>query len=125
MAAINIKNLPTGAGDDIKFDASYAVGDTKNVFSTSAATPNFLMLGGTQGQLGPNNTIGFGAPTDAIYCYRRRWRLAPADHVLRCPWCVQPQLGSLLVVELVRRRGLVRYQGNSTDLANGVISATS
>ena len=35
MAALQIKNIPTGAGDDIKFDASYAKGDTKNVISTS------------------------------------------------------------------------------------------
>jgi hypothetical protein len=67
MAAINIKNLPTGAGDDIKFDASWAKGDTKNVISTSATSPNFLMLGGTSGQLGPANSIGFGATTDAVY----------------------------------------------------------
>jgi hypothetical protein len=67
MAAINIKNIPTGAGDDIKFDASYAKGDTKNVISTSAASPNFLMLGGTAGQFGPNNSVGFGATTDAVY----------------------------------------------------------
>ena len=67
MAALQIKNLPTGAGDDIKFDASYAVGDTKNVISTSAASPNFLMLGGTSTQFGPAQTIGFGATTDAVY----------------------------------------------------------
>jgi hypothetical protein len=67
MAALQIKNLPTGAGDDIKFDASYAVGDTKNVISTSASSPNFLMLGGTSTQFGPAQTIGFGATTDAVY----------------------------------------------------------
>ena len=33
MAALQIKNIPTGAGDDIKIDASYAKGDTKNVIS--------------------------------------------------------------------------------------------
>ena len=37
MAALQIKNIPTGAGDDIKIDASWAKGDTKNVISTSAA----------------------------------------------------------------------------------------
>jgi Porin subfamily len=67
MAALQIKNIPTGAGDDIKFDASWAKGDTKNVISTSAASPNFLMLGGTAGQLGPAHTIAFGATTDALY----------------------------------------------------------
>ena len=46
MAALQIKNIPTGAGDDIKIDASWAKGDTKNVISTSGTSPNFLMLGG-------------------------------------------------------------------------------
>ena len=45
MAALQIKNIPTGAGDDIKFDATWAKGDTKNVISTSSASPNFLMVG--------------------------------------------------------------------------------
>jgi hypothetical protein len=67
MVALNIKNIPTGAGDDIKFDASYAVGDTKNVISTSAGSPNFLMYGGTHGQMGPNHSISFGAATDGVY----------------------------------------------------------
>jgi hypothetical protein len=67
MAALQIKNIPTGAGDDIKFDASWAKGDTKNVISTSAASPNFFMMGGVPGQFGPANSIGFGATTDGIY----------------------------------------------------------
>ena len=36
MAALQIKNIPTGAGDDIKIDASYAKGATKYVISTTA-----------------------------------------------------------------------------------------
>jgi Porin subfamily len=67
MAALQIKNLPTGAGDDIKFDASWAKGDTKNVISTSGASPNFAMLGGTAGQFGPSQSIAFGATTDGVY----------------------------------------------------------
>jgi hypothetical protein len=67
MAALQIKNIPTGAGDDIKFDASYALGDTKNVISTSAASPNFLMEGGVQGQFGANGTFGYGATTDGVW----------------------------------------------------------
>src|SRR6266849_2522062 len=39
MAALNIKNIPTGPGDDIKIDANYAKGDTKNVISTSGTSP--------------------------------------------------------------------------------------
>jgi hypothetical protein len=67
MAAINIKNIPTGPGDDIKFDATWSKGDTKNVIGTSAASPTFLMLGGVPGQFGPNGSIGFGPTSDATY----------------------------------------------------------
>jgi len=66
MAALQIKNIPTGAGDDIKLDASYAKGDTKQVISTSAASPNFAMFGGTS-RAGAYQSIGFGATTDAVY----------------------------------------------------------
>ena len=48
MAALQIKNLPTGAGDDFKIDVSYAKGDTKAVISTSGASPSFAMFGGTR-----------------------------------------------------------------------------
>ena len=67
MAALQIKNIPTGAGDDIKFDATWAIGDTKNVISTSGLSPSFAMVGGVSGQLGPNNTYGFGATTDGVW----------------------------------------------------------
>src|SRR2546423_7894544 len=66
MAALQIKNIPTGAGDDIKIDASYAKGDTKNVISTSAASPSFAMFGGT-GFAGAYQSVGFGATTDAVF----------------------------------------------------------
>jgi Porin subfamily len=67
MAALQIKNIPTGPGDDIKFDATFAKGDTKEVISTSGASPNFLMAGGGIGQFGTAGSIGFGATTDGIY----------------------------------------------------------
>jgi hypothetical protein len=67
MAALQIKNIPTGPGDDIKIDGTWAMGDTKNVIATSATSPNFLMLGGTMGQFGPNGSIGFGNTTDGVY----------------------------------------------------------
>jgi hypothetical protein len=66
MAALQIKNIPTGPGDDIKIDASYAKGDTKNVISTSAASPNFAMFSGT-GRAGAYQSVGFGVTTDAMY----------------------------------------------------------
>jgi hypothetical protein len=42
MASLNIKNIPTGPGDDIKVDASYAKGTTKNVIATSGTSPSFV-----------------------------------------------------------------------------------
>jgi hypothetical protein len=66
MAALQIKNLPTGAGDDIKIDASYAIGDTKNVISTSATSPSFAMFGGTS-RPGAYQSVGFGQTSDAVY----------------------------------------------------------
>ena len=66
MAALQLKNLPTGAGDDIKMDVSYALGDTKNVISTAATSPSFAMFGGT-GRAGAYQSIGFGATTDAVW----------------------------------------------------------
>src|SRR3954471_7584145 len=66
MAALQIKNVPTGPGDDIKFNATYAVGDTKQVISASAPSPTFAMLGGT-GVAGAYQSIGLGATSDAVY----------------------------------------------------------
>jgi hypothetical protein len=64
MGALNIKNIPTGPGDDIKIDASYAKGDTKNVIATSGASPSFAMFSGSGSAY---QSVGFGATTDAIY----------------------------------------------------------
>jgi hypothetical protein len=64
MAALNIKNIPTGPGDDIKIDASWAKGDTKNVISTSGGSPSFMMFSGSGIAY---QSIGFGATTDAVY----------------------------------------------------------
>jgi hypothetical protein len=65
MAALQVKNLPTGAGDDIKLDATYAVGDTKEVISTSGPSPSFAMFG--NGGAGAFQSVAFGATTDAVY----------------------------------------------------------
>jgi hypothetical protein len=64
QVALNIKNLPTGAGDDFKIEGSYAKGDTKSVFSTASSTPNFAMFGGSNKAY---QSIGFGATTDAVF----------------------------------------------------------
>jgi hypothetical protein len=64
MAALNIKNIPTGAGDDIKIDASYAKGETKNVIATSGTSPSFAMFGGSNIAY---QSVGFGLTSDAVY----------------------------------------------------------
>jgi hypothetical protein len=66
MAALQIKNIPTGAGDDIKMDASYAIGDTKQVISTAVPSPSFAMFSGT-GVAGAYQSVGLGATTDALW----------------------------------------------------------
>ena len=67
MAALQIKNIPWGAGDDIKIDASWAKGDTKNVISTSSGSPNGFAMFGSPSRLGSYQSVGFGAVTDAVY----------------------------------------------------------
>ena len=64
MASLNIKNLPTGAGDDIKMDASYAKGATKYIIGTDSTSPSFAMYGGSSRAY---QSVGFGATTDAVY----------------------------------------------------------
>jgi porin-like protein len=64
MAALQIKNIPTGAGDDIKIDASYAKGATKYVIATSGTSPNFAMFGDSGFGY---QSVGFGATTDGVY----------------------------------------------------------
>ncbi len=95
MAALQIKNLPTGAGDDIKIDASYAKGTTKNVIATSGTSPNFAMFGDSGFGY---QSVGFGATTDGVYMPgRRRYRRYRPDDGLGRPRRVQSQLGSVLV----------------------------
>src|SRR4029079_3469019 len=64
MAGLQIKNIPTGAGDDIKFDASYAKGATQYVIATSGSSPSFAMFGGSGFGY---QSVGFGATTDGVY----------------------------------------------------------
>jgi hypothetical protein len=66
MAALQIKNLPTGKDDDFKLDASYSVGNTKQVISTSTGSPSFAMFSGT-GVAGAYQSMGLGVTTDAVW----------------------------------------------------------
>jgi hypothetical protein len=65
MVALQIKNIPTGAGDDIKMDASWAKGDMKNIIGTSAGVKQPFAIFGNSGV--GYQSIGFGAVADAVY----------------------------------------------------------
>jgi hypothetical protein len=66
MVALQIKNIPTGPGDDIKVDASWAKGDTKNVIATSGPSPSFAIFSNTS-RADSYQSVGFGATTDAVF----------------------------------------------------------
>jgi hypothetical protein len=65
QGALQLRNLPTGPGDDIKIDASYADGATKYVIGTSSTSPSFAIFGGGDGLA--YQSIGFGSTTDGVF----------------------------------------------------------
>jgi hypothetical protein len=118
MAALQIKNLPTGPGDDFKVDVSYAKGVTKQVISTSGGSPSFAMFGGT-GRPGAYQSIGFGQTADAVYLPAflgfgtgdiklvDSWGIRGAFNHNWDPYWSSSLFGSY---------GQVRYGGSSTDI---------
>ena len=59
-ASLQIKNIPTGPGDDIKVDGSWSLGASKYVLGTAAPLPSsFNILNGSR--------YAMGIVTDAIY----------------------------------------------------------
>src|SRR6187551_2686906 len=113
IAALQIKNLPTGAGDDFKIDVSYAKGDTKAVVSTSGASPNFVMFGSSGN--GAYQSIGFGQTADAVYVPGGELKLVDSWGVRGAynhnwdPYWSSSLWGSY---------GSVRYNGNAADLTS-------
>jgi hypothetical protein len=64
--ALQVKNLPTGAGDDVKIEGSWGLGATKYILGTAAP------LGGSfyptrAGGAGTAGIIAIGAITDGVY----------------------------------------------------------
>ena len=59
MGALELRNLPTGPGDYLRLDASYADGATKYVIATSGGSPSFGIING--------NTLAFGYTTDGLF----------------------------------------------------------
>jgi hypothetical protein len=132
MAALNIKNLPTGAGDDFKIDATYAKGDTKNVFATTVSAPNFVMFGSSGRAY---QSIGIGQTADAVYS---PVGLASGGNGLAATAANPGGTGDLKLVTAFGVRGAfnhnwdpywssslfgayagLRYGGSSTDLTTG------
>jgi Porin subfamily len=65
-AALQIKNLPTGAGDDVKFEGTWAEGASKYTIGTSSALGgSFYMIRNATN--GTGGKIAIGAITDAVY----------------------------------------------------------
>jgi len=60
MAALQIKNIPTGAGDDIKMSGSWSLGASHYVLGTSSSDPSsFDIYNGSK--------FAMGVVTDSIY----------------------------------------------------------
>ncbi|MBR1122015.1 porin [Bradyrhizobium lablabi] len=123
MAGLNIKNLPTGPGDDIKVDVSYTKGDTKNVIATGGTSPNFAMFGGSGFGY---QSVGFGATTDGIYLpglggtggiiLTQAWGIRGAFNHNWDPYWSSSVFGSY---------SSVRYDGGTNDNINGLGSTTA
>jgi hypothetical protein len=115
-AALQIKNLPTGAGDDLKIDATYAKGSTKSVVSTSGASPSFVMFGDS-GRAGAYQSVGFGQTADGVYLpgftdgikLVDAWGIRGAFNHNWDPYWSTSLWGSY---------GQVRYGGNALDITS-------
>jgi hypothetical protein len=59
-AALQIKNIPTGAGDDIKMDATWSLGASKYVLATSSSTPSSF-------DIYSSTKFAMGVVTDSVY----------------------------------------------------------
>jgi hypothetical protein len=116
MAALQLKNLPTGAGDDIKIDATYAKGATKQVVSTSGPSPSFVMFGDT-GRAGAYQSVGFGQTADGVFLpgvtdgikLVDAWGIRGAFNHNWDPYWSSSLWGSY---------GQVRYGGNALDITS-------
>ncbi|NEW86202.1 porin [Rhodopseudomonas sp. WA056] len=64
LAALSLKNLPTGAGDSINLDATYADGATRYVIG--GTSPNaFAMY--SDSSAGVYQSVGFGSAPDGVF----------------------------------------------------------
>ena len=122
QAALNLKNLPTGPGDDLKIEGDYARGLTKYVLATASTSPNFAMFGGSGRAY---QSIGFGATTDAVFLPVANGGTGDLKltECLGCPRLVHPQLGSALELQHLHRLvvGALRRLGHGHHHGQGPI----
>jgi porin-like protein len=123
MAALQIKNLPTGKGDDIKIDVSYTKGATKYVVATDSASPNFALFSGSSFGY---QSVGFGATIDGLYMpgiggtngiiLTQAWGIRGGfNHNWDANWATSIYGGY----------ASVRYDGGTNDNINGLGTATA
>ncbi|UYO38429.1 porin [Rhodopseudomonas palustris] len=65
LAALSLKNLPTGAGDSINLDATYADGATRYVIG--GTSPNQFAMYSNSGLAGIYQSVGFAAAPDGVF----------------------------------------------------------
>jgi hypothetical protein len=123
MAALQLKNLPTGKGDDIKVDASFAKGATKYVISSDATSPSFAMFSGSGFGY---QSVGFGATTDGVYM---PGALGTGGIVLTQAWGIRGAFNhnwdAYWITSLFGSYSSVRYSGGSNDNINGLGTTTA
>jgi len=65
LAALSLKNLPTGKGDSINIDATYADGATRYVIG--GTSPNAFAMYSDSGIAGTYQSVGFGSAPDGVF----------------------------------------------------------
>jgi hypothetical protein len=64
-AALQIKNIPTGAGDDVKIEGTWGLGATKYVLGTASTLPGSFYM--TKGGSTSDGVMAIGEITDGVY----------------------------------------------------------
>lgn len=67
LGALSLKDLPTGKGDTINVDATYANGATRYVISGTTNSAGGFSMFGNSAIPGVYQSIGFGAATDGLF----------------------------------------------------------
>ncbi len=110
--ALSIKNIPTGAGDVINISGVYTDGATRYNFQNLAGS---TLLRCSAAPASPTRALASPSAPDTVFITG-----SPQETVedLGLPWCLHPQLGSLLEHRDLRclRSGAVRFAGQDHAL---------